>query len=69
MNGGDIYSWEETTDRGYSIGWNLKTLIQKGMPNNVPPQTLDAPCLADRFNSWLKAALTRSVSAATATRS
>ena len=41
MNGGDIYGWEETTDRGYSIGWNLKTLIQKGMPNNTPPQSLE----------------------------
>ncbi len=40
MNG-DIYSWEESTDRGYSIGWNLETLIQKGMPNNAPPQTLE----------------------------
>ena len=41
MNNGDIYNWEETTDKGYSIGWSLDTLIQKGMPGSEPPQTIE----------------------------
>ena len=41
MKNGDIYHWSESTDKGYSIGWNLETLIQKGIPGSEPPQTLD----------------------------
>ena len=41
MNNGDIYHWGETTDKGYSIGWNLKTLIAKGMPDLDPPQNIE----------------------------
>jgi ribonucleoside-triphosphate reductase len=37
---GDIYHWEETEDRGYSIGWNMETLIKKGIPDSEPPLTL-----------------------------
>jgi len=40
MNNGDIYHWQETTEKGYSIGWSLETLIQKGMPDSEPPQTI-----------------------------
>lgn len=41
MNNGYIYSWEDGTDRGYSIGWNLKTLIQNGFDDYAPPERLD----------------------------
>jgi len=41
MKNGDIYNWAETTDKGYSIGWSLETLIQKGLPSSEPPQTID----------------------------
>ena len=41
MNNGDIYHWGESTDKGYSIGWCLETLIQKGLPGLEPPQTID----------------------------
>jgi anaerobic ribonucleoside-triphosphate reductase len=41
MNNGDIYTWEAASDRSYSIGWNLKTLIDRGLPDSDPPQTLD----------------------------
>lgn len=41
MNNGDIYHWGETTEKGYSIGWSLKTLIEKGMPNSGPPETIE----------------------------
>lgn len=39
MNNGDIYLWEPDTDRGYSIGWNLQTIIDKGIPAHSPPQS------------------------------
>ncbi len=41
MNNGYIYSWEDGTDRGYSIGWNLKTLIQNGFDDYAPPERLE----------------------------
>ena len=41
MKNGDIYHWGESTDKGYSIGWSLETLIQKGMPGSEPPQTIE----------------------------
>jgi ribonucleoside-triphosphate reductase len=41
MNDGDIYLWEPDTDRGYSIGWNLQTIIEKGIPDHKPPKTSD----------------------------
>ena len=39
MNNGDIYIWEPTSTKGYSIGWNLQTLIDKGLPDRDPPQS------------------------------
>ena len=41
MNKGNIYIWEPETDKGYSIGWNLQTLIEKGLPDSNPPQSSD----------------------------
>ncbi len=41
MNNGYIYNWQDSEDRGYSIGWNLKTLIQRGLNENQPPENLD----------------------------
>ena len=41
MNNGDIYIWEPDTPRGYSIGWNLKTLIEKGLPDHQPPRSTE----------------------------
>ena len=41
MNHGEIYHWDEAPNKGYSIGWNLKTLIQRGMPGSHPPSTIE----------------------------
>jgi len=41
MNNGDIYIWEPDTNRGYSIGWNLQTIIDKGIPEHDPPKSSD----------------------------
>jgi len=41
MNNGYIYTCSEEDPRGYSIGWNLKTLIEKGLPGEAPPETID----------------------------
>jgi ribonucleoside-triphosphate reductase len=41
MNNGCLYLWEDPLDRGYSIGWNLKTLIEKGLPDSCPPKDLE----------------------------
>jgi hypothetical protein len=41
MSQGNIYHWEESLKKGYSIGWSLKTLIQRGMPDSESPQTSD----------------------------
>jgi len=41
MNDGDIYLWDPDSDRGYSIGWNLQTIINKGIPNHDPPKSSD----------------------------
>ena len=41
MTNGTIYNWQDSEERGYSIGWNLNTLIQKGVNENQPPETLD----------------------------
>jgi ribonucleoside-triphosphate reductase len=41
MNNGCLYLWEDSLDRGYSIGWNLRTLIEKGLPDSCPPKDLD----------------------------
>jgi ribonucleoside-triphosphate reductase len=40
MTYGNIYNWQENTEKGYSIGWNLKTLISKGLPKKDPPTNL-----------------------------
>ncbi len=39
MNNGDIYLWEPETGNGYSIGWNIQTLIEKGLPDQQPPES------------------------------
>ena len=41
MVNGDIYTWEASSDKGYSIGLSLKTLIENGLPNHHPPKSLD----------------------------
>ena len=41
MNDGFIYTRSEEDPRGYSIGWNLKTLIEKGLQGKTPPETLN----------------------------
>ena len=41
MNDGYIYTCSEEDPRGYSIGWNLKTLIDKGIPGKAPPESID----------------------------
>lgn len=40
MDNGSIYPWEKDIQRGYSIGWNLKTLISKGLPGSNPPKKI-----------------------------
>jgi ribonucleoside-triphosphate reductase len=40
MNCGEIYTLHENKGQGYSIGWSLKTLIDKGLPKQKPPTTL-----------------------------
>jgi ribonucleoside-triphosphate reductase len=40
MTHGNIYNWQENTEIGYSIGWNLKTLILRGLPKKDPPTNL-----------------------------
>ncbi|MCW4014537.1 MAG: hypothetical protein NWF07_16325 [Candidatus Bathyarchaeota archaeon] len=41
MNNGHIYCWEPDSNRGYSIGWNLQTITDKGIPNHSPPKSSD----------------------------
>lgn len=38
MNNGEIFVWEPESTRGYSVGWNLDTLLKKGVPNHDPPR-------------------------------
>ena len=41
MSNGDIYFWEPEKNRGYSIGWNLKKIIDNGLPNFKPPKKIE----------------------------